>query len=164
MTRQETAAHGKYTNHGIPHGYTSLSPHLAVHPAEKAIEFYRTVFGAEVHDVTRMGEVIGHATLELENGRFTVSDPMDSYGLVAPTPERASITLALYVRDVDDVVARALAAGASEREPVTTFVSGDRYGSIVDPFGVRWTLMTRVEDISPEESAKRVAEWAAQQT
>ncbi len=163
MTSQPAAAHGKYTNHGIPHGYTSLSPHLAVPSARAAIEFYREVFGAKVHDVTQMGDVIGHATLELENGRFTLSDPMNDYGLVAPRPDAASITLALYVRDVDAVVSKALAAGAKEREPVSTFVSGDRYGSIIDPFGVRWTIMTRVEDLSPEESAKRVADWAAQQ-
>ncbi|GIG35326.1 hypothetical protein Cpa01nite_07070 [Cellulomonas pakistanensis] len=60
-------------------------------------------------------------------------------------------------------VERAVAAGATLREPVATFVSGDRYGSVVDPFGVRWTVMTRVEDLSPEESARRVAAWAAEQ-
>jgi PhnB protein len=42
-------------------------------------------------------------------------------------------------------------------------VSGDRFASIVDPFGVRWTVMTRVEDLSSEESAARVARWAEQQ-
>ena len=57
-------------------------------------------------------------------------------------------------------VERAVAAGAGVREAVTTFVSGDRYGSIRDPFGVRWSIMTRVEDLSPEESSRRVAEWA----
>lgn len=45
-----------------------------------------------------------------------------------------------------------------------TFVSGDRFASVVDPFGVRWTLMTRVEDLSPVESARRVEEWARAQS
>ena len=49
------------------------------------------------------------------------------------------------------------------REPLATFVSGDRYASIRDPFGVRWSIMTRVEDLSEEESNRRVEEWAAQQ-
>ena len=49
------------------------------------------------------------------------------------------------------------------REPLTTFVSGDRFASIRDPFGVRWSVMTRVEDLSEEESAARVAAWAAAQ-
>ncbi|HJB62625.1 MAG TPA: VOC family protein, partial [Candidatus Microbacterium pullistercoris] len=60
-------------------------------------------------------------------------------------------------------VRRAVDAGATVREPVATFVSGDRYASIRDPFGVRWSVMTRVEDLSEEESARRVAEWAATQ-
>jgi PhnB protein len=59
------------------------------------------------------------------------------------------------------VVATAEAAGATVREPVADFVSGDRYASIRDPYGIRWSIMTRVEDLSEEESARRVAEWAA---
>jgi PhnB protein len=58
---------------------------------------------------------------------------------------------------------QAIPPGATIREPATTFVSGDRFASILDPFGLRWSIMTRVEDISPEESAQRVAAWAATQ-
>ena len=46
------------------------------------------------------------------------------------------------------------------REPAQTFVTGDRFASILDPFGQRWTVMTRVEDVSPEERDRRMAEWA----
>ena len=48
-------------------------------------------------------------------------------------------------------------------ESPNTFVSGDRFASIRDPFGVRWSIMTRVEDLSEEESAARVAQWAEEQ-
>ena len=58
------------------------------------------------------------------------------------------------------VVERAVAAGATVREAPADFVSGDRFASIRDPFGVRWSVMTRIEDLSEEESAARVAEWA----
>jgi PhnB protein len=163
MTDPPSAAHGKYTQHGTPHGYTSLSPHLVATPAEDAIAFYQQVFAAKLLDVIKQGNTVLHAVLELANGRFTLSDPMQSYGLVAPTGEAASITLALYVPNVDQVVERAIAAGARVREALTTFVSGDRYASLLDPFGVRWAVMTRVEDLSPEESAKRVADWAKAQ-
>ena len=54
-------------------------------------------------------------------------------------------------------------AGATVREPVADFVSGDRFGSIRDPHGIRWAIMTRVEDLSDAESAARVREWAAAQ-
>lgn len=163
MANTNTAAHGQHTHHGVPRGYTSLTPHLAVTPAREAIEFYQRVFGAEVLDVTQMGNIIGHAVLQLAQGRFTLSDPMQGCGLVAPDGEAASLTLALYVPNVDEVVERAVAAGARVREPLSTFVSGDRFASLVDPFGVRWAVMTRVEDLSDEQSARRVAEWAAQQ-
>ena len=66
--------------------------------------------------------------------------------------------------DVDAVLERAVAAGATVREAAQNFVSGDRFASIIDPFGIRWSLMTRVEDLSEEESNARVAEWAASQT
>lgn len=165
MTDSSTPATGQHTTDGIPHGYTSLTPHIVVSTATDALVFYRDVLGAQIVDVTRFGDLVAHAVLDLVgSGKLTVSDPLDSYGLVAPDPERgASFSLALYVRDVDAVVAAAEAAGATVRESPATFVSGDRFASILDPFGVRWSIMTRVEDLSFEESARRVAEWAAQQ-
>lgn len=160
MSSEHKAADGTYTTNGSPHGYTSLTPHIVVTPAERALETYASVFGATVSDVTRMGGLVAHAVIEFPSGRLTLSDPMPTYELVAPSGDGVCYSLAIYVPDVDAVVERAVAAGARLREPVTTFVSGDRYGSIVDPFGVRWAVMTRVEDISPEESAARVARWA----
>lgn len=53
--------------------------------------------------------------------------------------------------------------GDASSAPLATFVSGDRFASILDPFGVRWSVMSRVEDLSEQESARRVAEWAASQ-
>lgn len=155
-------ANGLHTAHGIPLGYTSLTPHLVASPATQAIEFYRDVFDAKVLDVLQVGDTVMHAVLQLRSGCLTLSDPMDSYGLVAPSGETTSVSFALYVTDADSVVQRAIEAGSRVREPLTTFVSGDRYASIVDPFGVRWAIMTRVEDLSFEESAKRVHAWAKQ--
>lgn len=155
-------ANGPHTAHGTPLGYTSLTPHLVASPAFEAIEFYRDVFDAKVLDVTRVGDTVMHAVLQLNSGCLSLSDPMDSYGLVAPSGETTSVSFALYVADADSVVQRAIGAGAEVREPLSTFVSGDRYASIIDPFGVRWAIMTRVEDLSFEESAERVREWAKQ--
>lgn len=157
-----TAATGAHTTNGVPHGWTSLTPHIVVSPARAALEFYRDVFGASVSAATEMQGLLAHADLDLGSGHLTISDPL--YGLSAPDPEGASYSLALYVPDVDGIVDRAVQAGATLREQVATFVSGDRYGSILDPFGVRWTIMTRVEDIPPAESVRRVEEWAAAQS
>ncbi len=85
-----------------------------------------------VVDVTRMpGSDLGaHAALDSGTGMLTLSDPMESYGLVAGDPVRG-----------------------------TTF----SLAPVLDPFGLRWSIMTRVEDISPQESARRGAAWAATQ-
>lgn len=159
-----TAAHGAHTDHGIPKGSTSLTPFIAVPRARDAIDFYRDVFGARVVDVTEMGGAVVHAVLDMGNGQLQLGEPVPEYHLVPPPAgEDDCYSLGLYCEDVDAVVARAEGAGATVREAVSTFVSGDRFASIRDPFGVRWSVMTRVEDISEEESARRVAAWAAAQ-
>ena len=166
-TQATSAASGAHTTNGRPNGSTALTPHLVVAPAHEALTFYQEVLGARVLDVTRFpgSSGVAHAELDFGLGKLTLSDPMKAYGLVAPEPSGgASFSLALYVADVDEVVGRAVAAGATLREPATTFVSGDRYASLLDPFGVRWAIMTRVEDLSPEESRRRVEAWSKQQT
>lgn len=159
----KTAADGRYTTAGVPHGSTSLTPFLVIDQARQAIRFYADVFGARVVDVTEMGGVIAHAVLDFGNGQLQLGEPNPQYGLVAPptTGDEICYSVGFYCADVDSVLARAEAAGATVREPATTFVSGDRFASIRDPFGVRWSVMTRVEDISEAESNRRVAEWAA---
>lgn len=157
-----TGATGTYTTDGRPNGATSLTPFLAIRDAKKAIEFYRDVFGARVVDVTEFGGLVAHADLDFGLGLLQIGEPSPDYHLVgAPEGEDDCYSLGLYVSDVDAVVEKAVAAGATVREAPAPFVSGDRFASIRDPFGVRWSVMTRVEDISEEESTRRVAEWAA---
>ncbi|GAB6857022.1 VOC family protein [Microbacterium xylanilyticum] len=157
-----TGVTGRYTTNGRPNSATSLTPFLAIPDSRRAIEFYRDVFGARVVDVTEFGGVVAHADLDFGLGVLQLGDPNPEYGLIAaPAGDADCYSMGLYVPDVDAVVERAVAAGATVREAPSTFVSGDRYASIRDPFGVRWSIMTRVEDLSEQESAARVAEWAA---
>lgn len=159
MTR---AAHGDHTDNGTPRGASSITPFLVIPDARGAIGFYRDIFGARVVDVTEMTGVVAHAVLDFGHGLLQLGEPMPDYHLVPPPAgDDDCYSLGLYVADVDAVVEAAEAAGATVREPVADFVSGDRYASIRDPYGVRWSIMTRVEDLSEEESARRVAEWAA---
>lgn len=163
-TATTSTTSGRFTTNGVPHGLTTLTPFLAIPDARGAIAFYRKVFGARVVDVTEMGGVVAHAELDFGNGHLQLGEPTAAFHLVAPPDgDEACYSIGLYCPDVDDVVARAVAAGATVREPATDFVSGDRFASIRDPYGVRWSVLTRVEDLSEEESARRVAEWAAQQ-
>lgn len=155
---------GKYTTDGRPKGATSLTPFLAIQGAAQAIEFYRDVLGARVIDATEVDSLVVHAELDFGAGKLQLGEPNSEYALVpAPTGDNDCYSLGLYCADLDSVVDRAKRAGATIREPASTFVSGDRYASIRDPFGVRWSIMSRVEDISEEESARRVAKWAAEQ-
>ncbi|MBC3190743.1 VOC family protein [Pseudonocardia sp. C8] len=165
MTDTITALTGAHTTDGRPHVSTSLTPHLVASPAREAIALYSAALGARTVSVTEMGGLVAHAELELPPGRFTVSDPMPDFGLAAAEPgdHPVSMSLAVYVPDVDAAVAVLAEAGSTIRERPTTFVSGDRFASVVDPYGIRWAVMTRVEDLSPEESERRVADWAAAQ-
>lgn len=156
---------GSHTTDGRPNNATSLTPFLAIAGAADAVAFYRDVFGATVIDATEMNGILVHADLDFGTGLLQLGEPNPQYRLVPPPAgDDDCYSLGLYVADVDAVLTRAEAAGATVREPASTFVSGDRFASIRDPFGVRWSLMSRIEDLSPAESARRVAEWATSLT
>ncbi|MGB3733000.1 VOC family protein [Microbacterium sp.] len=162
MDTTETGLTGTHTTDGRPNRSTSLTPFLAIPDAAAAIAFYRDVFGARVVDMTEFDGVVAHADLDFGVGGLQLGEPSPEYRLVAPPQgEDDCYSMGLYVPDVDAAVARAVAAGAVVREAPSDFVSGDRFASIRDPFGVRWSVMSRIEDLSEEESARRVAEWAA---
>lgn len=153
------------TTDGRPDGYSSLTPFLVCSPASEAIDFYCDVLGATV--AMRMDGPDGsvpHAELAFGAGRLQLGEESEQYGLVAPAgPATAPISSStcIYVADVDAVFARAVERGATVREEPSTFVTGDRFASVVDPFGHRWAIMTRVEDVSEAEQERRLAEWAA---
>ena len=58
---------------------------------------------------------------------------------------------------VDTLAARAVDAGAVLERPIVDEFYGDRVAHIKDPFGHRWTLHTRLEEVSPEEMRRRMA-------
>lgn len=148
----------------IPDGYTTITPFLVVDDGAAAIDFYTLVFGARLIDrMDGPDGTVAHAELDFGNGRLQLSDPNAKFGLAPPArADSVDHAYVIYVPDVDNVVRRAVDAGATAREEVSTFVTGDRFGSIIDPFGHRWAVMTRVEDVSPEEQERRLAEWGAQ--
>lgn len=165
-TNKSIGATGSYTTNGIPNGVTTITPFIVVSEPAKAIQFYQNVFGAELKDATSFkdehGEdIIAHAELDFGNGILQLGAANPSFKLVAPPGDgNACYSLCIYVTDVDQTYELAIANGATAREPIANFVSGDRYGSILDPYGVRWSIMTRIEDLSYAESSRRVQEWA----
>ena len=151
------------TNQSVPEGYHTITPSIICRRAAEAIDFYQKAFGATVRLRMEMPDgKIMHAEMQLADSVFMISDEFPQWGSVSPQTLGGSAgTLHLYVPDVDAAFAQALAAGATEQMPVQNQFWGDRSGYLLDPFGHRWGLATRVEELSPEEINRRGQEWAS---
>ncbi|MFI6869756.1 VOC family protein [Nocardia sp. NPDC050406] len=148
----------------IAEGYHSITCFLAVPDGNKAIDFYSAVFGAEL--ISRNDLPDGqpaHAEMKIGDSTFQLGVPMPEHGVRAPADDWVHTSVVHYCPDVDAVVKLAREHGARLAEDPETFVNGDRFGRVMDPFGHRWVVMTRVENVSREEADRRVNEWMAQQ-
>jgi PhnB protein len=145
----------------IPQGYQTITPFLTVHDAAKAIDFYKEAFGAEErHRMTFPdGKGVAHAELKIGDSVIMLSDEMPGQSCEPSALAETCVGFYLYVKDVDDVFERAVAAGAKVKEPLKDAFWGDRIGKITDPSGHEWILATHVEDISPDELRKRHQEF-----
>jgi PhnB protein len=143
----------------IPDGYPQVSPYLVVDGAAQAIDFYKQVLGAS--ERMRMGGPegrIGHAELQIGDSVVMLADEHPEMGYVGPKQIGGTpVTIGVYVEDVDKTFDTAVKAGAKSLRPVENQFYGDRSGQFEDPFGHRWNIQTHVEDVSPEEMAKRAA-------
>jgi len=145
------------TVHYIPKGYNSVTPYLVIKGAAQAIDYYKKVFGAT--EVVRMpgpGDRIGHAELKIGNSHIMLADEFPEMGHHGPPASgNSSVSVLVYVEDVDSAVERAVADGAQILKPIEDQFYGDRMGFIQDPFGHRWGVATHKEDVSPEEMQER---------
>jgi|SRR5271165_2178400 len=140
----------------------TITAHLVLNDASKALEFYKNAFGAEIHGVhkTPDGKVM-HAELTIGGARLMLADefPMAGCAQSAKTLGNSPVVLNLYVEeDVDGLFKQAEAAGATVVMPLQDQFWGDRYGQITDPFGHRWALGQHVEDVAPAEMERRAKE------
>ena len=144
----------------IPEGFHAVTPYLTTKNAGEAIEFYKRAFGAR--ERVRMpgpdGKVV-HAEVQIADSIIMLGEECPEHGAVSTqTLEGSPVGLALYVQNVDETFKRAVDAGATVKEPVANKFWGDRSGSLTDPFGHKWMLLTHVEDVPPQEMKKRMAE------
>lgn len=143
-----------------------ITPHLLVADTDKAVDFYRRAFGAELlylsplptgehlHAHVRIADTIVMLTQEDAGG-----GPATHAGARVASPESlggTTVIFELYVDDVDRFVQRAVSSGARERLPVSDTFWGDRYGWVQDPFGYIWALATVIEELTPKEVEDRM--------
>ena len=149
----------------VPEDFHTITPQLVVKGVAGAIDWYTHALGA--HELLRNmapdKTSIMHAEMLLGDSRFFVVDEfpesMKSPATLGGTP----VTLHLYVRDVDTLFNRAVDAGATVLMPVADQFWGDRYGILRDPFGHRWSIASRVEDLSPKTLTDRAQAWVKEQ-
>lgn len=143
----------------IPKGYRSITPYLIIKGAAAAIDFYKKVFAAKVHmQMDAPNGAIGHAEITIGDSKIMLADEFPEMNARSPQSIGGSpVGICLYVKDVDTIFNRAVAAGASVEKPLANMFYGDRMGTIIDPFGHKWSIGTHIEDVSPKEMQKRMA-------
>jgi PhnB protein len=149
----------------IPKGYHSLTPYINVKDALKALEFYKNAFGAkEIERITMPDGSIGHAVIEIGDSRLMLAEESIEWGNKSPlTLSGTPVALCLYVEDVDAVFNNALKAGAkvTGEMVVKDQFYGDRSGTLTDPFGHQWSILTHIKDVPLAEMQKRMDEMFA---
>ncbi len=143
---------------GVAEGDHTITAHLSINGAERAIEFYQRAFGAEVLFVHKMpdGKVM-HATLKVGDSKLMLADEWPGSTPSATTLKGSPVILSIYVEDVDALWNKAVAAGAKVTMPLDNQFWGDRYGHVLDPFGFTWALGSHVEDVPREEMERRAS-------
>ncbi len=141
----------------IPDGYHSVTPYLHVQGAALAIEFYQRAFGAtELFRLLAPNGKIGHAEIKIGDSAIMLADPCETGGFRSPQSlGGSSVSLHVYVEDVDARFAQAVSAGAKVLRPLQDQFYGDRTGALEDPFGHVWFLASHQEDLAPEEIGRR---------
>src|SRR5215471_6254622 len=144
----------------IPEGFHAVTPYIIVKDPKEAIGFYKRAFNARERMLMPMPDGrIAHAEIQIADSIIMLGQECPEHGSTSPqTLGGSPVGLALYVENVDDVFKRAVSAGATATEKVENKFWGDRAGSLTDPFGHKWMLLTHVEDVPPDEMKKRMAD------
>ncbi|MES2245757.1 MAG: VOC family protein [Pseudomonadota bacterium] len=134
-----------------------LAPYLIVADAPGAIDFYRRVFGAEeLFRLTEPSGKVGHAELRIGDAKLLLADEYPDFGALGPARVGGTpVSIHLYVADVDATLALAEEAGATVMRAAKDEFFGDRSGMLLDPFGHRWHVASRLEEVSPQEMQRR---------
>jgi PhnB protein len=137
----------------IPPGMHTVTPHLVVRGAAKAIDFYKRAFDAkEESRLPGPNGTLMHASIRIGDSSVMLMDESPEWKSVGPQSLKGTpVTIHLYVNDVDKTFDTAVKAGAKPVMPVSDMFWGDRYGVLEDPFGHSWSVATHKRDVSDKE-------------
>jgi PhnB protein len=140
-----------------PTAYHTATPYIIVKGAAAAIEFYKQALGAtEIMRMAGPDGCIMHAEIKIGDSIIMLGEENPQWGAMSPQSLGGSpVGLCVYYPDVDVRFATAVAAGAKVERPVVDQFYGDRSGTVVDPYGHKWTLATHIEDVAPEKMSRR---------
>ncbi|OFZ55573.1 MAG: glyoxalase [Bdellovibrionales bacterium RIFOXYC1_FULL_54_43] len=148
----------------IPEGYRTLTSHVVVKDVNQAIEFYKRALGAtEIYRMpTPDGKSVMHAEIKIGDSILMLGQEMEGYpNKSAQSLGGSPVGFYLYVTDADQSFKKAMEAGGKQTQDMADMFWGDRCGTLVDPFGLQWTIATHVEDLSPQEMEERGKEFFA---
>ena len=148
----------------IPDGFHTVTPSIVLSNTKEAIEFYKKAFNAnEIYQMPTPDGKTMHAMIQIGDSFVMMSDEFPQMGANSPTTVGGtSSTIHLYVEDADKIYDQAIKAGATPTMPMMDAFWGDRYGSILDPYGHSWAIATHKKDMSSEEMQKAAKEFMAQ--
>ncbi len=149
----------KTTVKAIPDGMNSLTAYLTCDGASAAIAFYKKAFNAvETFRLAGKDGKIVYAMIRIGDSGLMIMDEFSEMKALGPKSLKGSpVSIYLQVQDVDAVVTQAVAAGATVHTPPTDMFWGDPRALLEDPVGHRWSVATRIRDVSPEEMREAAA-------
>lgn len=141
-----------------PKGFHTLTPYLTVHDAVAAVAFYERALGAELTlKLTMPDGALAHAELRIGDSHLMLAQENPEWGnQSAKTLAGSPVSFMLYVRDVEAAFARAVEAGCTVVRPVEDQFYGDRTGTVLDPYGLQWSIGTHIEEVDQAEAQRRM--------
>jgi len=140
----------------IPDGFNTLTPHIIVQDATRAIDFYKKAFGAQeqTRHMAPDGKTVMHAQLKIGNSMLMLANEFPPMSLSPKARGGTSVALHIYVENVDVTFDRAVKAGCTVKMSVADQFWGDRYGQVEDPFGHLWSIGTHKIDLTEQQIAQ----------
>jgi PhnB protein len=136
----------------VPEGYFTVTPWIVSRDTARLLDFVARAFGAEeLGRVVLDHGAIGHAEFRIGDSIVMAFDARPEW------PDTPAL-LRLYVEGGDAVHRQAVDAGATSVTEMTELAFGDRVGRVRDPLGNLWWIQSRIEDLDPEEMARRASQ------